>query len=274
MAQRITVLIAGLLFFVESQASDVADRSAFQGFLSKYMPAGSDASRSSMSDHDKFITSNLIHIKHGNGAKALSSQNNPAGPGPDMGISHVTIVDDKSVLLPSAQAFNAPTIADREEKQAMQKLFINDNSSPITLSAIGIGLLSLATMLGVRLRRGLQPATVLSSNGGLGPLMPMTMNTVCTLGDNVMEMEIQDPNISNSAAVLETRPMHKVNSSRVGWGQPPSQNSHALRTHRPPSPLQASSNPAADELWIPTKAEEIPGRLRAATRAATTRSAP
>merc|ERR1719451_119612 len=30
--------MAGLLFFVESQASDVADRSTLQAFLSKYMP--------------------------------------------------------------------------------------------------------------------------------------------------------------------------------------------------------------------------------------------
>ena len=39
MAQLIRVLMTGLLFLVESQASDVADRPALQGFLSKYMPA-------------------------------------------------------------------------------------------------------------------------------------------------------------------------------------------------------------------------------------------
>merc|ERR1719258_259084 len=35
------VLMAGLLVLVESQASDVADRSTLNGFLSKYMPSGS-----------------------------------------------------------------------------------------------------------------------------------------------------------------------------------------------------------------------------------------
>jgi elongation factor Ts len=43
-----------------------------------------------------------------------------------------------------------------------------------------------------------------------------------------MEMKTEDPNIRHSAAVLETSPTHKVNSSRVGWGQLSSQNSHPL----------------------------------------------
>merc|ERR1719305_1929861 len=68
--------------------------------------------------------------------------------------------------------FDPPKIASREEKQAAQKLLANNNNSPISLSAIGIGLLSLVTMLVVRLRRGLQPATILASSGGLGFDMP------------------------------------------------------------------------------------------------------
>jgi len=229
MAQLIRVLMAGLLLFVESQASDVADRSTLQGFLSKYMSAGSKVPRSSMSDYDKFITPN-------HGAEALSSRNNRAELGPDMGVNPFTIVDDKPVLHLTTQVqdpmaltaargepsltakdFDPPTIADRKEKQAVQKLLAMDSSNPITLSAIGIGLLSLMTMLGVRLRRGLQSATVLASSGGHGPLMPM--NTASALGDNVMEMKTQDPHVSYNAAVLETRPTHKANSSRVGWGQ-------------------------------------------------------
>merc|ERR1719174_2405341 len=132
-----------------------------------------DEASSSMGDLSKFITPNLNRVKHGNVAASPKSTKDP----------------------------NAPTIADREEKQAMQKLLADDNSNPITLSAIGIGLFSLATMLGVRLQRGLQPATVLASSGGLGPVMPM--NTASALGDNVMEMKSQEPNTTN----------------RVGWGQ-------------------------------------------------------
>merc|ERR1719331_3278816 len=125
----------------------------------------------------------------------------------------------------STKNFNPPTIADREEKQALQKLVTNDSSKPITLAAICIGLLSLAAMLGIRLQRRFQPATVLASSDGLGPLMPM--NTASALGDNVMEMKSQDPNMNYSAAALESRPALKVKTDRVGWGQLSSQNSHS-----------------------------------------------
>jgi len=156
---QLTLLMAALLLLVESQASDVADRSTLQGFLSK----------------SKFITPSLNRVKHGNGAEALSTKD-----------------------------VNPPTIA--------------DSSNPITLSAIGIGLLSLATLLGVRLQRGLQPATIIASSGGLGPLMPV--NTASALGDNVMEMQLP--------AVPETRPAQQGQSNRVGWGQVSPQDSCPL----------------------------------------------
>jgi len=76
--------------------------------------------KSSMSDYDQFITPNLNRVKHVEPSK----------------------------------------IADGEEEQAVQKVLANNSSNPISLSAIGIGLVSLVTMLGLRLRRGLQPATI------------------------------------------------------------------------------------------------------------------
>merc|ERR1719398_661096 len=85
--------------------------------------------------------------------------------------------------------------------------------SPISLSAIGIGLLSLVMMLGVRLRRELQPAAILASSTGLGPDMPL--NKSSALGENAMEMKSQDAHV-------------KCNAARVGWGQLSSQNSHSL----------------------------------------------
>jgi len=132
-----------------------------------------------MRGYDKFITPNLQHVKHGNGPDAL------AGTSP----------------------------SDIEEKQAVQKLFGDYSMSPISLSAIGIGLLSLVMMLGVRLRRELQPAAILANSAGLGPDMPL--NTSSALGENAMEMKSQDAHVKCSAA-------------RVGWGQLSSQNSHSL----------------------------------------------
>jgi len=112
--------------------------------------------------HNKFITPNLNGVRTGN--------------------------------LPATQVqeFDLLKTVDREEKQAVQKLLAQDSSNPISLYAIGVGLLSLVTMLGFRLRRG---------------------NTASALGENLMEMKSQDSN---------------VNSSRVGWGQLSSQNTQPL----------------------------------------------
>ena len=64
---RLAVSMATLLLIAESQTSDVADRSAFQGFLSKYMPSRSDVPKSSMGHYDKLVIPNF---KHGHGSDA------------------------------------------------------------------------------------------------------------------------------------------------------------------------------------------------------------
>jgi hypothetical protein len=154
---QFAVLIAGLLFVVESEASDVADPSTHRGFLSKYMSSASDVVKSSTSEYDKFVTPNVKRVVNLNGADALSSHNALAEPGPIM-------------------------IAERQEEKAVKNMLPDDSSSPLALSAIGIGLLSLVTMLGFRLRRQLQP----------------------DLGETVMEMKSQDPHFNECTAVFET----------------------------------------------------------------------
>jgi len=96
-------------------------------------------SKSSLNDYDKFITPTA---------------------------SQFTIADDKPVLHPTTQGqdFDLPKTA------------ANGNNTPITLSAIGVGLLALATMLGVRIVRGTRPTTILASGAA----------------DNIMEMK-SDP---------------------------------------------------------------------------------
>jgi len=107
-----------------------------------------------MSAYDKFITPNFNSAKHGPVTDNIQ------------GAIPFTVVDDKPLPHPTTQ-----------------------KQDSISLSAIGLGLLSLVTMLGVHLRRRLQPSA---------------------LGDNVMEMQSEDS--------------HKMSSSRVGWGQLSAQN--------------------------------------------------
>jgi len=97
-------------------------------------------SKSSLNDYDKFITPTA---------------------------SQFTIADDKPVLHPTTQGqdFDLPKTA------------ANGNNTPITLSAIGVGLLALATMLGVRIVRGLRPATILAS-GAAENIMEMKSEAV------------------------------------------------------------------------------------------------
>merc|ERR1719428_421376 len=115
------------------------------------------------------------------------------------------------------------SIADREDKQAWQKLPATGSNDPISLSIFGIGLVSFVTMLGLTLRRALQPATIPTNSGGLGLDMPM------------MEMKSQDS--------------HKMSSSRVGWGQLSAQNSrpstlcYAMETKADLEAIAKSLNP-------------------------------
>jgi hypothetical protein len=203
------VLVAGLLLVAQSQASNLADRSAPQGFLSKHTPCGSDGGTKSSG-------SAPFRCWEEQGKVRCCGHDPNYGkfiiPSPNQVQDSMAFAAARARSEISTKDLNQPMSADREQHEAVQKVLANDSSFPITLSAIGVGLLSLLTMLGVRMRRGLQQSFVVTSSGDLGPDMPI--NTTSVLGDKVMEMKSQDSDIA-----FATMPARKVNSSRSCWGQ-------------------------------------------------------
>merc|ERR1719482_2691511 len=104
-------------------------------------------------DYSKFMSHRLNHMKNAD----------------VNGISASPLVDSPF----------APKIADKEEERAVQTLLANDNNMPLGLPALGVALLTLAGLLGDRMRRGVQPAADLA--------IPMAQASV----DNILELKAQ-----------------------------------------------------------------------------------
>jgi len=257
-----------------AQADDMADRSS-QGFLSKSKLFGFD-DQIPAGDYDKFITPNLKHMKYGV-HDALSYPHSPAEQGhatddskyldgnwdysgigaAALGERLATTLHNQPTLSTigtldpidfapgkgeplNAKEFDPPEITGKEEEKSAQTMFANDSNMPISLAAIGIGLVSLATMLGVRMRRGLQPETISASSSGLEHDMPMS--AVPALGDNIMEMQSQNSSVNHSATAVKHSNLHELSSRRHGWEQLSSQNSHQpLRRYAAPATAEEAA---------------------------------
>jgi hypothetical protein len=201
-------LLAGLLVFAGAHASDVADRSMHQGFLSQYM--GSDASETSRVDYSKFVTSQFNHMKNGGAPDALS---------------HV----------------------EKETERAMQKEFANDNSMSIGMSAIGVSLLTLAAMLAVRMRRGLQQAPAYAGSGG---------------HESDMSTALAPASAGN---ILELRTQESTVRGEVGWSQQSSKNSPPLTfCYATPSGAPAATMKAPETSLVAPYSNSVGGRTQVA----------
>lgn len=111
-------------------------------------------------DTGKFMAHHLNHMERGARPEALSGVT-PIVDGP----------------------FN--TYSDRPADKEHEKLLTNESNKSIALPAIGIALLSIAAMLGVRMRRGMQQATTPASSGGHGIDMSIPMAAVS--GGNTLD---------------------------------------------------------------------------------------
>jgi hypothetical protein len=210
-------LVVGLLMLAGTHASDVADRSMHQGFLSQYM--GSDASKPSLDDYNKFVTPWFNHMKHGGALDAPSYYNGAAEHDPatmfDKAAHPTTPAQDSMATSVRrepliAKDSNPSKIVDKEEVRAAQKVFANDNSVPIGMYAIGVSCLTLAAMLGVHMRRGLQQATAFASSGGHESDISIALAPAAA--GNILELKTQDSTVKG----------------QMGWSQQSSKNSLPL----------------------------------------------
>jgi len=178
MALRIARL-AGVLMFSNVQASDIADGSTIHGFLSKYMPLRSESSKSFIGDKGKFMAHHLNRMEHGGRPEALSDQ--------------YGLVEGASVPVDN---FKPQKIADDKEDTDVQKLLSNESNKLIgfSASAVAVALLSLAMMVGVRMRRGMQPAIALAGSSGHGNDMSIPLTTLSA--DNTLDFKSADINSS------------------------------------------------------------------------------
>jgi len=155
MALRMTRL-AGLLMFSNVLASDIADGSTNHGFLSKYLQLRSESSKSFIGGNGKFMAHHLNRMEHGGRPEASSDQ--------------YGLVEDASAPFGTSKNFKPQNIADNKDDTDVQKLLSNESNKPIGFSAIAVAvaLLSVAAMVGVRIRRRMQPAIALAGSSGNG----------------------------------------------------------------------------------------------------------
>lgn len=157
MARLVVItVVTGLLAGAESQVSDMVDRSEQQGFLSKYMPSRSDASKASLGDYDKFVVPNFNHMKQG--VKPLAN----------------------------TKDFEPSTIIDKEEQRAAEKMLAHDSSRSISISAIGVMVLTLVTLFGIRVRRELDKVVIFTPAPASAPASD----------SNALEMKASQPSFS------------------------------------------------------------------------------
>merc|ERR1719428_310180 len=131
---------------------------------------------------------------------------------------------------------DSPRILDKEERNAVQKPLNNDGSTTMGLFAIGISVLSFATMLGARLWRGMQPANALPGSGG--HVSDMSISIAPASADNFLELKEQESTIGGQSGARED------NFKSLGWLQPSSPNSRQLTLcyATPPGGEEAAGN--------------------------------
>jgi len=196
--------MAGLLMFAGAHASNMADRSVLQGFLSKYM--GSDASKTSLGVHNKFMTHRFSNVKQEGAPNTLSHHNGPTEYGLAKDDSQQVDLNGQYGVMSGSTVFN----------------------KPLGMSAIGVSLFALAAILGVRIRRGLQQASTFASGGGHESDMAIVLAQAVV--DNTLELKVQESTDRGQEEILQSsgRPLRRDSFRSRGWLQYSFKDSHSL----------------------------------------------
>jgi len=123
--------------------------------------------------------------------------------------------------LRTSKDFEPQKVEGMEEDKDVQKLLTNESNMPVGLSAIGIALLSFAVMVGVRMRRGVQPAIVLASSDRNGIDMSTPLATVS--GNNTWDLMSKSPPVRSPEHMLQralAKDMHAHISSPFALWDP------------------------------------------------------
>jgi hypothetical protein len=115
---QFTALMAGLLLFVGSQASDVADSSAFQGFLSNYVPVGTQRAPTSLNGYVPDGLSEAEYKASVNAEKTKANKNKQRFP---TGKDRTLNVADYLKNLEGKQTFKGDKVTGSGHTYAKQK---------------------------------------------------------------------------------------------------------------------------------------------------------
>jgi hypothetical protein len=216
------------------------DGSINHGFLSKYLLSRSQSSKSSFGVNAKFLAHRLNHIEQGRRPEALLGHYGLADEASvTVGSSHTDgklesgeviatpIVDSpfmtysdkhfqstaraqdmveftsaRAETFRSSKDLDPQKIADKEEDKDVQKLSTIEIDKHIELFALGVALFSCVAMIGVRMRRRMQPAVVLASSGRHGIDMSIPMATISS--DNTFYHESHCPVARTPEQILQS----------------------------------------------------------------------
>jgi hypothetical protein len=122
----------------------------------------------------------------------------------------------------SSKDFQLQKTTEMEEDKDVQKLLTKESQKPAGFSAIGVALLSLAAIVGVRMRRGMQQAIAVASSGvhGIDMSLPMEPVPVDDTLESLCSQERTSEQVLQGSERALANDMHADMDSPVAFWDP------------------------------------------------------